>query len=230
MLGLVLASDKTNVWKATTLAARRVDANEFLQEYFAKAETALTTIEFLFGGYGIEDVIEVPPGDEETVKEALRRIFEDWYTQQAADLPHHSQYLPASLRILAGAEERLPNNWLIELVFRQPLRLENVCSYLMARQEPTENWQTLSELAEMKRQSPWAKLWLLYVAAAQPRDEAKAVTDFDAWAGLQIVDRHEVVRSQAAWYLTISPRSIGPNQLGVLYREASNFDSPGNRR
>jgi len=200
-LGLILAADKTHIWKAATLIARREEADAFLNEYFTEAKTALTTIDFLFGGYGSEP-IELPPGEEATVQEALRRIFQDWYAGQPTDMPKHSQFLPAALGILSPPAVRLPDEWLLELVFRQALRLEGVCYYLLARtKEPAENWVTLSKLANMKRQSPWAKIWLLHAAKRQERAESPATASFDSWASIQLTDRHEVVRAEAAWYL-----------------------------
>ncbi len=145
-LGWILAADKTHVWKRRTIVARRDQEERFLNEYFKEAQQALTTIDFLMGGGYGWDVVEVPPDSEVTVREALRRIFEAWYRQETAtDAEHgpsiHAQYLPAALALLASAPERLPDEWLLELVFRQPLRLEGVCNYFegsahLAAQDP----------------------------------------------------------------------------------------------
>jgi len=225
-LGLILASEKTHIWKASTLASRRVAAAEFLQKYFAEATTALTTIDFLAGGYGT-DVVEVPPEQEATVREALRRIFEDWHRDQpASDTTSHAQFLPAALAILPAAVDRVPDAWLTELVFRQPMRLEGVCNYLLARPDGDANWKTLVELAGMKRQSPWAKIWLLHVARAQSRVKPLSMATFDTWAQQQLGDRHEVVRAEAAWYLASSARAMNETALAGLYREASSMTRP----
>lgn len=225
-LGLILASEKTHIWKASTLTARQEADDEFLRKYFTEATTALTTIDFLFGGYGA-DVVEVPPGEEATVQEALRRIFEDWYKGQTSiDTTAHAHFLPAALGILPPAAERLPDAWLTELVFRQPMRLEGVCNYLLARPDTQANWQTLEQLVAMKRQSPWAKIWLLHVARLQARVGNASWQSFDTWAKAQLEDRHEIVRAEAAWYLAVAANAITERELGSLYRDASSMTRP----
>ncbi len=224
-LGLILAADKTHIWKSSTLIARRKDSEEFLDKYFAAAKTALTEIDWLFGGYG-GGAVEIPPGDEEALREAFRQVFQDWFMAQPADMPKHSQYLPAALSALPGHEVRVPHEWLVELVFRQPLRLEAVSNYILARTDQAENWVSLKKLADMPRQSPWAKLWLLHVAQAQARLDVQGAKDFDDWALRQLDDRHEVVRAQVAWYLASRTSFSDERRLAELYREASTLTRP----
>ncbi len=230
-LGLILSADKTHVTRSATLLARMQETQAFLAEYFVEAESALTSSDFFWqGGYGTE-VVEVPPGQEETVREAMRRVFEDWVSNARnpahAHVSQHATVLPAALNVLKSADARLPDSWLAELVLLMPIRLEAVSNYLLARLEPRKNWTTLKLLSSMGRQGPWAKLWLLHVAASQPAVETTDENDFHAWAARQLGDRHEVVRSEAAWYLALKAQDLLPEaRLAGLYSEASSLTRP----
>lgn len=232
-LGMILASDKSFIWKSSTLRERNTEAAAFLQRYFSDANEALTIIRALWTDYGDSDEAEViEPAEEEVIHEALRRIFEDWYRAQDPSSPEarpsaHLQHLSAALGILSKDGERLPDEWLTELVFRQPLRLQNVALYLQERPEGRENWRTLSLLTSMKRQSPWSKVWMLSVASEQisqveaSEEELKVLQ----WASAQLNDKHEIVRSEAAWHLA-KRNAVSEDQLAVTYRNASLLTRP----
>ncbi len=146
-LGLILATDKTVILKASTVANQRTATRSFFDRYFSEAQTALTKLDDFFSqGYG--EPIEVPRGQEETMAEALRLVFGDWYhgrkaTEAPEDISQHSQYLPAALLFSFDSDARIPDEWLNELVFHEPFRLENVCGYLLARPEHADNWRPL---------------------------------------------------------------------------------------
>lgn len=232
-IGLILSSDKTFIWKLSTLREREKVKDAFLTRYFSEARDALTTIEYLWSSYeGVPDVDIVEPDEEVLVREALRQIFSDWFTAQAhatgdEDFSTHLQHLPAALGVLAKGGERLPDNWLVELVFRHPLRLEQVALYMKQRPETAANWATLALLSAMQRQSPWAKIWLLDVAndqlgALEGADGEQQVLD---WAMGQLSDKHEIVRSEAAWHLA-RRKEISESSLGTLYGRASMLTRP----
>lgn len=232
-IGLILSSDKTFIWKSSTLRERDQSTDAFLAQYFVHAKHALTTIKTLWTGYGeLEDIEVVEPDDEELVREALRRIFEDWFTAQDATSPNsdssaHLQHLPAALGVLSTGAERLPDEWLAELVFRHPLRLQQVVLYLRARTEEAENWKILSTLTAMQRQGPWSKIWLLNAANGQlPGGQGGEHEEHVlAWALTQLRDKHEIVRSEAAWHVA-SHGAISEVQLGEAYRVASPLTRP----
>lgn len=232
-IGLILASDKTSIWKSRTLRERRRSTAAFIVQYFQDARDALTTIRSLWRGYEEpEDIEMVEPDDEALVREALRRIFEDWFSAQDSTLPDndsssHLQYLPAALGVLGKGAERLPDEWLAELVFRHPLRLQQVALYLRARAETAENWKTLSTLTAMQRQSPWSKVWLLNAANSQlPGGQGgERAAEVLAWVAAQLTDKHEIVRSEAAWHLA-NQGAISESQLAAAYRLASPLTRP----
>lgn len=232
-IGLILSSDKTHIWRFSTLKDRAGATNDFFAKYFVEANDALTTIRYLWTGYHDAAEMEVVEPDEEAlVQEALWRIFRDWYEVQRdresdMDTSTHSQHLPAALGILAKAPDRIPHEWLTELVFRQPLRLEQVALYLHKRPEISENLAALEKLTAMPRQSPWAKVWLFHAANRQlsereDADEEKALLD---WSNRQLLDRHEVVRSEAAWHLA-NRGAITAAVLADVYKQASPLTRP----
>ena len=232
-IGLILASDKTFIWKSSTLRERNDATAEFMVQYFGDARDALTTITSLWTEYGESEDIEVDePDDEQLVREALRRIFEDWYNAQDgpsadSDSSTHLQHLPAALGVLGKEGGRLPDEWLTQLVFRHPLRLQQVALYVRARDETTENWRTLSELTAMQRQGPWSKVWLFNAGNEQlpGGEDSEHKEKVLAWAAVQLSDKHEIVRSEAAWHLA-KHGSISEGQLGEVYRAASTLTRP----
>jgi hypothetical protein len=231
--GLILSSEKTAIRKRSTLQQRVDDRIDFLMKYFQDAKDELKSLSFVFGDYGDGVFAEAEPDEKETTQAALRKVFSDWVDGQnqkdSADTSLHGQFLPASLRVLSAAPERIPDSWLRELVFRQPLRLENVCAYVLARdEEAAQNWETLKILAKMERQSPWAKIWLLQVADGQePSDDpwSDATSVVTTWAKAQLSDKHEVVRCQAAWLLA-GCKEVPEDELASLFKAATSISRP----
>ena len=79
-------------------------------------------------------------------------------------------------------------------------------------------------MVQLKRQSPWAKLWLL--TAAETFQPGQAVsTDVGAWAHEQLADKHEVVRAEAAWYLA-GQGILASDSHTRLYAEATSTTRP----
>lgn len=223
-LGLILSTEKTNITKSETIAKRKRENEEFMAHYFSEAKEALSGLDFTELGYGFQ-FVKITPGEEETVREAFRRVVEDWYDKKGQDVPQHTQQLALALNVLASSEVRLPDDWLTEIVFKQPLKLQNVARYVMARSESEDNWTTLTRLTAMQRQSPWAKIWLLHVLNSFGSEEGGIRDDVMQWTAQQLKDRHEVVRSEAAWTLACNNR-VTEGALADLYREASSITRP----
>lgn len=229
--GLILASDKTSVHKRSTLERLQEERESFLDGYFSKAQQELTEIDTVtLDEYaGGTSVIFIEPTEHDTVMTAMRTLLEDWIESTRSEGPHdsgvHVGFVPSALNYLASDKERVPDEWLEELVFRLPRRLELVCQYLLARPiaESCENWKTLAKLAAMERQSPWAKTWLLHCAeqqtvAANPPSEESV----ENWARRQLLDRHEVVRSESAWFLA-GRTPLEEDALGQTYASATSI-------
>jgi RNA-directed DNA polymerase len=224
-LGLILSTEKTNIRKADTIAEAKRKELEFFATYFAEATSALRTIDFLWAGYGDTQILQIEPEQEDVIREALMRIFKDWYEAQPSDKPLHASFLPPALGILGDADDRIPDDWLSEAIFRRPIRLDSVCNYLLARPEMDKNWISLDRIMSMPRQSPWAKIWLLNLADRLGAIEGSSEASVQEWAKQQLADRHEVVRSEAAWFLA-SCNGVNQEDLTRIYRGASSLTRP----
>lgn len=233
-LGLILSSEKTSITKRTTLISADEAEARFLNESFeaAKAEIFLSLQwEDYEGVTEPEDVSQ----DGHTNKVAMWSLLNDWMqaTRAAATRPedffhtegHYRRFLPKALELLHRHDERVPDDILQEVVFKHPLFLEYVCKYILARMDSgyfgEDPWPIIRKLTEMGRQSPWAKLWLLDTVAQAgerlPQYDAGSVMD---WVRLQMSDRHEVVRAQAAW-ATASHGQLEERGFMEIYTHAS---------
>lgn len=225
-LGLVLSTEKTNIRKAQTLLQQEAEENDFFDFHFAIARDSLSTTNFLLGDYGDVETNDVAPEIEEVIAEALRVIFQEWFARRDEDPPLHVRYLSQALSGLARSGDRIPDKWLEEIVFRHPIRLENVCKYIFARRSETlESWLSMDVLTSMRRQSPWAKIWLLHVADCIQSETSCTESAVRDWARRQLGDKHELVRSEAAWFLSRFS-DLDADSLGRLYSSASSLTRP----
>lgn len=164
--GLVLSSQKTNIVRSSTLQERESELEAFLEQYFQRAKDDLVGFDYVRDFYGEWEEVVVAPEEEDAREEAYRKLLSDLSELPADSSTHHSQFVGQAVRGLQGADERLTGALITDLVFRQPVRLDAIARYMLARSEPSENWTTLRSLIEMERQSPWAKLWLLRIAGS----------------------------------------------------------------
>lgn len=223
--GLVLSSAKTLIRKASTLIEREEEKTKFLRKYVENAKDELSFWDILFeGDYGPVEVL-VEPDDEDAEYEGLRNLVREWVEGPRDAYSTHAKYVRNALTVLRKGPERLKTEWLRDIVFRDPLVLENVAGYILARDEPDENWSALSLLVGMQRQSPWAKLWLLHVAENLPPYEGEAFQSVSEWSGRQLRDRHETVRAQAAWYCSATG-GLTDGTLAELYGRATRISAP----
>lgn len=233
-VGLVLTADKTRVLRRDTIEAQVEDRRRFLAERFELATEALTMVEVTWSHYDEGEVTEVPPDEEEALAEALRSILQEWYEREReedAEQPLiHGHFLPAAVHAAQGSDERLPDDWLEQLVFRAPLSLDQVCRYLLARDEDEnenhDNWRTLRRLVSMGRQSPWAKVWLLHTADTLASAETDDWSAVRAWAEQQVTERYEVVRVEAAWCVA-GWKGSSEAELSRLYGGSSTITRSG---
>lgn len=222
-LGLVLSTEKTRINKASKLSERAQARAQFILKYFAEAKEASKLVSFL-APYGDPDV-EVEIEQEELIRATFMRILKDWYEAQGTDedTSPHAQFVSRALSPLATSTDRIPDEWLTELVFRKPLHLRDVCRYVEARSECGDNWRTLRRLVEMPRQGPWAKIWLLHTAdRLKTAEGGEHVGIIEAWAKAQLSNRHETVRSESAWFLA-GRRKLDERDLAEAYRSASSL-------
>lgn len=228
-VGLVLSTEKTTIRKAATILQQETEEKAFLTAHFHAAQEGLTITDFFFVDYGvIEEGTVVPKSDDEVViAEAFREIVREWYEGREDDQPLHARFLARALVWLADVPGRLADEWLQEIVFRQPIQLESVCRYLLTRceHEVRDTWLTMDILTSMRRQSPWAKIWLLHVANQIPSERSCTESEVRDWARRQLNDKHEVVRAEAAWFLSRF-NDVDSHTLGGLYSRATSLTRP----
>ena len=223
-MGLVLSTEKTNIRRSPTVLGSSQKEAQFLNEHFDMARTP--TVSLIWNPYEDPETFEVTPDDEEVIRRAFWFIVREWVEKSPEDTSMHASYLGIALTLLRTHVERLENDSLTEIVFRIPLRLESVCRYILGRpEEVEENWQSLEALTSMGRQSAWAKIWLLNTGNRLHRPKNGSPRWFTEWAAQQISDRHEVVRSEAAWVLS-GLRQITAQNLSDLYSSATSLTRP----
>jgi hypothetical protein len=227
-LGLVLSTEKTVVRKSSTVQAAIQQEDEFLATYLTNAE-GRTEVELLFGDlYEEPSEFDVPEDEADAFRVAMHKLLLDWSNDDNRAERPFGRFLPLALLALRTADLRVNDQILEDVVFRIPILLEGVASYIIARDTEEENWETLARLCKMRRQSPWAKIWLLHTADTLPPQTMTCwVQDVDAWAVQQLTDRHEIVRSEAAWYLAARrDPNLTEDVLSRLYREARVLTRP----
>ncbi|MBN9170769.1 MAG: hypothetical protein J0I50_02605, partial [Microbacterium sp.] len=225
-IGLILSAEKTSIHKVTKFADDDAVLQEIVDKYFAAAQADLTTFEELMDWYGEPITTEEVPDDQTAMNEAFRRVLKDWTKNRSKSLP--SQLVAKALRSLRNAPDRVADKTLTQLVFIDPLKLSSVILYLRARPgEQAKNRTSISRLAAMERQSPWAKLWLLTYSSELSIDEsAKHARRLRRWVTHQLDDEHEVVRAEAAWTLA-QWDGLTERRLAKLFGAATSITRAG---
>lgn len=224
--GLVLSTAKTTIRRAETLLEQRKNLVDFLSKYFKAAREDLTRTDIFPSPYGDLEEVDTEPSDREAYEEAFWRILSEWcQAGTERELPFHSHHIPLALSYLKNANRRIGDEVLRQIVFSRPVHLQAVLGYVAARPEAEANWTSLSALAEMERQSPWAKIWLLDTAQRLPVAGGDSEASTFGWATRQMEERHETVRSSAAWLLAMRGR-LSEGQLQALSPSASRISRP----
>lgn len=227
-LGLTLADGKTRIHSVDQLLAIDREREAIFDGYRARAADDLRSLDFVQVGYEDFELEETEASEEDVDFEALKRIVEDWVQSDVEQRTVHASFGARALRVLQDAQERLPDDWLVEIVSREPPHLRNVLRYLSARPERQDNWKALSRLAALPRTSPWAKLWILHVADTLVAVDGADRERFDDWAERCLDDPHESVRAEAAWLLAASTsRPISTDRLGALFVASSTITHCG---
>ncbi|MFF6808799.1 reverse transcriptase domain-containing protein [Streptomyces sp. NPDC012403] len=210
-LGLILSSDKTGIIRAEAHRARAKNREILQKKYFDSAKSRLTLVQLVQRDYDDEEVVEIPPDDEKALKESMRRIIADWKASIAGRQPDMETYrakelrrmLPLAITILQKDDLRIEAEVFTNLIFREPIRLERVCKYILSRMdsfsETEDNWSLVRKIIEAGRIGPSGRIWLLHVTGKLPKGSSADCDWVLNWAGEQCSDRHEMVRAEAAW-------------------------------
>ncbi|PCC43886.1 reverse transcriptase domain-containing protein [Brevibacterium aurantiacum] len=225
-LGLTLADGKTNIRSPQDIRKIKKERDDLLQKYRDEAIDDLGSINFIQVDYDEFEIQEIDAADEDVDFAALMRIVEDWVASDPEQLTLHSSFGSRALRILKRAPDRIPDQWLIEIVSREPRYLRAVLLYVSERKEQKENWQTLSRLAELPRTSSWGRVWLLSISSSLPANAPEYQTKFLEWATTCLADKTEIVRAEAAWTLA-GTGNISIGRVADLFVEASELTQCG---
>lgn len=210
-LGLILSSDKTGIMRADAYRARVKTRNALQKKYLDSAKERLTLTQLIQRDYDDIEFVEIPPDDEKALKESMHRIIADWQALAIGRQPDAEPYraaelrrmLPLAITALQKDEQRIEAEVFTNLIFREPIRLERICKYILNRMgsfsETDENWSLVRQIIEAGRIGPWGRIWLLHVAGKLPNAQSADCTWVLSWANNQCNDRHEMVRAEAAW-------------------------------
>lgn len=137
-LGLILSGHKTSIRLRTKVDHAERVSERFMDGYLEGAQADLTVVVATENGpYDTLILEEVPPEQFEAMQEAHWRVLQDWHSQIEADpepptFPPEMATNPSSAFAWAQLHpERLPRKLLLDMVFHDPLRLEDVCRYLI---------------------------------------------------------------------------------------------------
>jgi RNA-directed DNA polymerase len=235
-IGLILGAKKSNIYKRETLQRMEAEDNEFFKDRFDQATDALTeTIFNITSPYEEVEIEEHPPEALEALLAATWLLLNDWYElvhgKPGAEAPTPMRNLLGRCLILLQLNpDPLPAAWLREIVFHEPLRLEQVCRYLIFRSKKhsdEDHWPGLADMCRMSRQTPWESLWLLHVAQNlhSVKGESQSLEQVRNWATEQLGDSHEIVRCQAAWFAA-KHHLLNDSVVSRLYLHASPLTQP----
>ncbi|MCX5226289.1 reverse transcriptase domain-containing protein [Streptomyces sp. NBC_00233] len=210
-LGLILSSDKTGIIRAEAHRARAKNRDLLEKKYFDSAKSRLTLFQLVQRDYDDVEVVEILPDDEKALKESMRRIIADWKASIAGRQPDMEtgkatelrRMLPLAFTVLQKDDRRIEPDVFTNLIFREPVRLERVCKYVLNRMdsfsETEDNWSLVRRIIEAGRIGPSGRIWLLHVTGKLPRASSADCDWVLEWAAEQCTDRHEMVRAEAAW-------------------------------
>lgn len=213
-LGLILSYEKTRAIRASSFKKKAESQRELQKRYFDSEKERMTFLHMV-GGDRYDDVsfVKILPNDAETLRASMWQVMASWYdhTEGVAAKPDIEiesesslrRLVPLAISVLQEDQDRIDRKAFKRLISREPIRLDRVCKYILARAnregERNENWILVKELTETGRLSPWARIWLLYVVSELPAMESSAFRHVQKWVQTQLGDRHESVRVEAAW-------------------------------
>lgn len=242
-LGLVLSSEKTKIGKQSKVAELERKNRYSLSKFLDTAQDDETLDEFFDSGPYADDDVDESVDDERRDDDLLNTYF-DILTRYPNVRPGSDQpdaptdiaiqrFIRISLAQLGKWDKRLPDKALGELIYHDPLRIEDVCRYLQERAGDNKfagerHWRSAEWLAQLGRQSPWAKVWLLKLAGElQEPDsqDAESRAQVLKWAQAQMNDAHETVRTEAAWLLA-GHRALDRENIQNLYAASTTISRP----
>ncbi|MFG1751435.1 reverse transcriptase domain-containing protein [Streptosporangium sandarakinum] len=236
-LGLILSTHKTKVYRRETLIDRLQKEATFFDKYVGRAKEILTSV-FLIAQppYSEQEPerVVIHPEEKEAAQLAYWGLLNDWKRSLEKEHPEGeaegfiSTLIPLTLSGLISYDRRVPDQLLDKIVFQYPNHLEAVCNYVVRRSEEKNNekhWNTVIQLTNIARQSPWAKLWLLDTIEKISPNADEAPPAIRNWVAKQLGDRHESVRAQAVW-VRATQGFLAPKEVGDIYRHASRMTQP----
>jgi hypothetical protein len=247
-LGLVLSTEKTVIFVRSRLRDRFFTDEETLDKYFADAQEALSRAQgFFWSDYGESVEQQEDTKDSTTFEfEAYNAMLEDWFkeadpfTENTASYERLKSLIPRILSILRHEETPISEERLIVLSGDSARMFESVMRYTSGRiksgftksDDPwgksESYWKLFSHICRTKRQTPWMKLWLIYVIRIHETSWSSPGEDQALqWLDRQIDDRHELVRGEAAWALATKQRSsLNVRRALDLYQQATELTRP----
>ncbi|MFE5089202.1 reverse transcriptase domain-containing protein [Streptomyces sp. NPDC056638] len=233
-LGLILSSDKTGIMRAEAHRSRAKNRETLQKKYFDSAKARLTLVQLIQRDYDDVEVVEIPPDDEKALKESMQRIIMEWRLLTTGRRPDMDSYkstelrhmLPLAITVLQKDPQRIDSKVFTNLIFREPVRLERVCKYVLNRMasfsETDENWSLIWQIIETGRIGPWGRIWILHVAGKLPEGSSDEFRKVLSWARNQCNDRHEVVRAEAAW-VAARFKTLTDDVIVELLKESTNI-------
>ncbi|MDB4893847.1 MAG: hypothetical protein JWN15_109, partial [Firmicutes bacterium] len=239
-VGLIISDDKTKPIRTTEFRAKITSRREFEEKYFDEAKDRLTLFHIMESAYEEPDWVSVSPSDTAALVESMRRIIQHWQassdeTKRTPEVEHAQELylrrmIPLAIKVLRSDPYRISNKVFLDLVAKEPIRLEPVCEYVLARvdmeAEMEENWNLMNRLASSGRLSPWGKVWILHTAGRLHPVTTRDFRSVLSWVKSQLTDRHETIRAEAAWTLASHSRLQEEPTLDLL-REASPITQTG---
>lgn len=229
-LGLTLASVKTMILTRDEVA-RRDGHLEALLDAHVSALRGLLLQEVWVGGYGEPDVVDLELDDQQAVYAALLTLADAWLEQhreRAAKSQEErarnplTELLPGILGRLqgAGADFVLAPEFLQEVPFADPVRLQAVCRYVAEGPlEDEDRWGLLKHLVMQGRQSPWARVWLAQTVVDVWNGEHAPPDVIVEWLrDVTQSDRHELVRAESAYAMAALGEAGNVNWQGLVDR------------
>lgn len=220
-IGLIASEGKTRILRAENIADPETEDERFLtNKVLSRTSVPEFELTRIMGPYGSvtvmdEDVdAEVSIDKERANVEVAMKIISN---EDNLSLDGTMKWLTIqSLASLRNKDERVSDDAILDLLHKDQGMAEHICEYLIARaKRETESrevqWATLRKIVKTGRQSPWTKIWITAAVRAIPAVDTLDRGEVLDWLTLQLQDRHETVRAQAAWALAAH---------GVLIAEA----------
>lgn len=238
-LGLIISDDKTKPIRTSEFKQRVTSRQEFEERYFDEAKDRLTVTYLTAGDYGEDLLVKIAPSNTRALISSMKRIISEWVdASRDSREPGHEhapevflrRMIPLAIRLLRNDKLRISNTVFLDLLLKEPIRLERVCEYIIARAslktENADSWNLVNRVVSTGRLSPWGKLWILHTAAQLEESPCRDFHSTMEWIRRQTSDRHETVRVQAAWALAAFQK-LDESEAQAMLRDASPITQTG---